>query len=174
MKDNTRYEWLTTRIRKHGYTVGAEIGCDLGETTRYLLALNTNLVLYAVDIWQRRTVLSYEGAKPNRIYHYHPDPQYAFKTFSERTTPFNDRLVILKGISWEMANHVQDASLDFVFIDADHSYDAVYKDIVAWKPKVKQGGLLCGHDIHIHDVRRAVTELLPNFKFACIDNCWEA
>jgi len=37
-------------------------------------------------------------------------------------------------------------SLDCVFIDADHSADAVYQDIVTWLPKVKQGGVLAGHD----------------------------
>ena len=172
MATQTRYEWLTDVIRAHNYTVGAEIGCDLGETTRYLLALNPRLQLYAVDIWERLTVLSYVGNKPNRMYTYHPDPKYAIKTFTQRTEPFKDRLTILKGLSWAMADKVADGSLDFVFIDADHSYDAVYKDIVAWRPKVKCGGLLCGHDIHIHGVRQAVSELLPEYYRVHKDNCW--
>jgi predicted O-methyltransferase YrrM len=37
-------------------------------------------------------------------------------------------------------------SLDFVFVDADHSYDAVKADVAAWLPKVKPGGILAGHD----------------------------
>jgi hypothetical protein len=39
-----------------------------------------------------------------------------------------------------------DNSLDFVYIDGDHSYEAVALDITCWYCKVKRGGILCGHD----------------------------
>lgn len=39
-----------------------------------------------------------------------------------------------------------DHSLDLVFIDGDHSYDAVRTDIRTWLPKLKSNGVLCGHD----------------------------
>ena len=60
-----------------------------------------------------------------------------------------------------------DGSLDFVFLDADHSYKGVKRDIEAWLPKVKPGGLLCGHDYANKndpcgmEVKRAVDELGP-------------
>jgi predicted O-methyltransferase YrrM len=52
--------------------------------------------------------------------------------------------------------------LDMVFIDADHKYEIVIADIRAWLPKVKPGGILCGHDYRRpgDDVNRAVDELL--------------
>jgi predicted O-methyltransferase YrrM len=37
-------------------------------------------------------------------------------------------------------------SIDLVFVDADHEYEAVKADIAAWWPKVKHGGVLAGHD----------------------------
>jgi len=37
-------------------------------------------------------------------------------------------------------------SVDFVFIDAEHTYSAVIKDIESWYPKLKIGGVMCGHD----------------------------
>ena len=49
-------------------------------------------------------------------------------------------------MSWDGAQHYDDKSLDFVFIDAGHDYTSVKKDIDAWLPKVKSGGILAGHD----------------------------
>lgn len=40
----------------------------------------------------------------------------------------------------------KDNSLDYVFIDGDHSYEEVCHDIDAWRMKVKKGGILAGHD----------------------------
>ncbi len=48
--------------------------------------------------------------------------------------------------SSEAASLYEDGSLDFVFIDADHSYKSVTKDINAWRGKVMSGGMICGHD----------------------------
>lgn len=51
------------------------------------------------------------------------------------------------------------ASEACVFIDADHSYEAVRNDLRAWWPIVAKGGLVCGHDYHMFPgVKRAVDE----------------
>jgi len=44
------------------------------------------------------------------------------------------------------ARYIADGSLDIVYIDAEHNYDNVKADIIAWIPKVRLGGILCGHD----------------------------
>ena len=41
---------------------------------------------------------------------------------------------------------VADASLDMIFIDADHRYLPFLHDLRAWLPKVRPGGIICGHD----------------------------
>jgi methyltransferase family protein len=41
---------------------------------------------------------------------------------------------------------VADESCDFVYIDADHSFDAVTVDLRTWYPKLKVGGVMSGHD----------------------------
>jgi cephalosporin hydroxylase len=56
------------------------------------------------------------------------------------------RLNLVRQTSEQAAAGVADQSQDFVFIDADHRYEAVVQDIQLWRPKVRSGGLLCGHD----------------------------
>jgi hypothetical protein len=63
--------------------------------------------------------------------------------------------------SLDAATRYPDASLDYVYIDADHYYEAVCRDIDAWIPKVKPGGIIAGHDFCEYPgygVMRAVTE----------------
>ena len=73
-----------------------------------------------------------------------------------------------RGVKWmlmdscDAAKLFDDESLDFVYIDADHSYEAVMKDIMAWASKVRHGGVLGGHDYSepsCGGVKRAVDEI---------------
>jgi hypothetical protein len=48
--------------------------------------------------------------------------------------------------------------LDFVYLDGDHSAEAVLNDIRLWYPKVKVGGLLGGHDAIEPEVKQAVSK----------------
>jgi predicted O-methyltransferase YrrM len=54
-----------------------------------------------------------------------------------------------------------DRSLDFVFIDADHTTPKVTADVQAWLPKVKSGGVLAGHDWNRFGVNAGVLAVLP-------------
>jgi len=56
------------------------------------------------------------------------------------------RFMLSQETSVEAAARFNDKSLDFVYIDAQHDYASVMEDIVAWLPKVKNGGLITGHD----------------------------
>lgn len=69
------------------------------------------------------------------------------------------------GLSWEMARGFADKSLDAVFIDADHEYSSVAQDIDAWRPKIKDGGVLAGHDYtpHFPGLVQAVNERFATF-----------
>ncbi len=70
-----------------------------------------------------------------------------------------DRIQFIKGYSDEVAKQFEDEHFDIVFVDADHSEEWVDRDVHAWFPKVKKGGIIAGHDYganHFPGVRIAV------------------
>ena len=77
---------------------------------------------------------------------------------------------IIEGDSADSAAQVADGSLAFAYIDAAHEYDGVKRDILAWKGKVKPGGIFAGHDAQHPPVMKAVEELLPGA--AVMHPCW--
>ena len=78
------------------------------------------------------------------------------------------------GDSSATAVNFGDKSVDLVYIDADHSYEAVQRDIAVWLPKVKAGGFIAGHDYShaFPGVVRAVCEKfsLPDRVYS--DSSW--
>ena len=79
---------------------------------------------------------------------------------------------VIKSHSLEAVDKYEDESLDFCFVDGSHEYEDVKKDILAYLPKVKKGGILAGHDYDkIWDgVIRAVDEILGQVEI--INGSW--
>jgi len=70
-----------------------------------------------------------------------------------------ERVTFVQGWSDAVAKQFDDESLDLVFLDADHSEEWVLRDLEAWLPKLRLGGVICGHDYgsrHHPGVKRAV------------------
>lgn len=85
------------------------------------------------------------------------------------------RLIGIRCPSAEAAKYVSDGSADVVFVDADHTYEGVRADIQAWLPKLKAGGMLCGHDYHPQNwpgVVQAVSEVLPAAAPVGVGSLW--
>jgi predicted O-methyltransferase YrrM len=164
-----RGHWLEAMIKRNRFTVGAEIGCFEGKTTNYLLKRCQDLTIYAVDLWEWRPELF--GDRERELQHLR-NHEAIKREFDRKTRSYGKRVKVLQGISWEMAKHVADESLDFVFIDADHGYEAVKKDILAWVPKVHERGIISGHDIDWEGVKQACDELLPGYRKTGINQVW--
>lgn len=81
---------------------------------------------------------------------------------------------VTAGDSAESAAEFEDASADFVFIDAAHDYESVRKDVAAWYPKLKPGGIWAGHDYPWHEVERAVNEhaAANGYEVTGVGRCW--
>jgi hypothetical protein len=98
-----------------------------------------------------------------------------YDVFVNNMKPVEGHYTAIQGDSAETASLYQDESLDFVFIDASHDYESIKKDITAWFPKVKIGGLFGGHDYAqpYPGIIRAVNGLLSKEKVQVFPStCW--
>jgi hypothetical protein len=154
----TTYRWITISrfANQNNWKFGAELGVWYGETFKYLVNNCPSLTMLGVDLYEQQP----ENDGPQKYFpgedghKWEHDKYYEdLKRFCAKT---NGRARIHKGKTTEAAQLVEDESLDFVFIDADHSFKGVDEDIAHWSPKVKKGGYIIGHDIHWPGVKQAV------------------
>lgn len=117
---------------------GVEVGVYKGEFSQEILK-NWTGILFMVDVW-RPLGEEYNDSSNHK---YHSD--ILVETMNN-IQGYEDRGIIIRANSETASQMFQDESLDFVYIDANHAYDFVKKDIQLWFPKVKKGGLFCGHD----------------------------
>ena len=83
----------------------------------------------------------------------------------------DERFKLYRSSSEVIAPLIPNMSIDAIYIDGDHSYEGVLRDIILWKDKVKQGGIIVGDDYPLlPGVKKAVNESFDNFQLE--DNCW--
>jgi hypothetical protein len=159
-------EWLPD-----GPVLGAEIGVHCGVLSARLLH-RPGLHLYLVDSWAPFDWTRGAPANFSNIPFSDQIDQDRFRVRALKAVAFADgRFHLLHAASEQAANMVANRSLDFVFIDADHSYEGCSSDIHHWRPKVKAGGFISGHDHHWPGVRKAVDEIFGRVDIGA-DNVW--
>lgn len=121
---------LVKHFAELGFRKGAEIGVYEGYFSQVLLDNIPNLNLLSVDPWHRATIHAGLYAGAVKLLSAYPNS------------------TILRGFSVDIAALIPDGSLDFVYIDGDHSYECVKDDISNWAAKVKKGGIVAGDDYY--------------------------
>tara|TARA_R100001530_G_C4268081_1_gene142344 strand:- start:16 stop:606 length:591 start_codon:yes stop_codon:yes gene_type:complete len=167
-------EWINTL----GCTRVAELGVFDGYTMRTILEKCDKLEeLVGIDTWahpETFSCLAPKGERSRLVYEecdHDANYKLTMKNIEEsgNTQPAN----VLKMTTCEAAQLYEDGYFDLIFIDADHSYEGVKKDIETWYSKVKKGGVVAGHDFSWAGVQRAIAETvgLPNVK-QFTDDVW--
>ena len=130
---------------------GVEIGTASGDNANTLLG-NLNIKkLYCIDPYGEYYD---EGFKKNI------DQSPSYNTAKRKLNKYGDRYEFIRGCSNEVIDRIPD-DLDFVYIDGNHNYEYVKKDIQLYYPKVKHKGIFGGHDfIGYIGVIQAVLEFI--------------
>ena len=156
----SKYHWhvLEDFTKKFGWTHGAELGVRWGQTSKWLLE-TTDLHMVGVDLMRKQP----ENTEINQEnYNHWPWADYINKVDEIRKAhPNRFRMMVM--LTDEAAKLIDNESLDFVFIDADHSYKGVSNDIKTWFQKVKKTGLITGHDINLPHVKQAVEDNFSDY-----------
>ena len=142
---------LVGRVARPGCRV-AEVGSwmGLGSTQTFLSSLKQapDSTLVCVDTWRGAPSCDHDRDMA--------DQHDIFGIFRKNASAAGSQtqVVPIMSDSAAAATLMRDRSFDLIFIDADHSYDCVKADIAAWLPKVRPGGILCGHDCECRVTRQ--------------------
>lgn len=136
----------------NGHAICAEIGVAGGYNAKEMLSHMRGITLYLIDPY----IPYFSESEYEKLPDFHVGKM---NEMMDLLKLFDDRIMFLRMDSVKASETFSDNYLDYVYIDGDHSEDAVRKDVLAWYPKVKVGGMLAGHDWCI--VGEYIRELLP-------------
>jgi hypothetical protein len=124
--------------------MGVEVGVADGNFAEQILSTNPNVTkLYGVDPYLKHD--DYQDYRRESTFEAMLEHAHA------KLDKYGDRHSFIMEYSMDAVTGFKDNSLDFVYIDANHSYKTVMEDITEWSKKVKKGGIVCGDDYALGD-----------------------
>ncbi len=147
------YTQFLRLVKARGLSTGVEVGVGYGGHCEALLNYRGIESLIGVDPYTHQ--VGYND--PTNLEQRHLD--HVYHRTLDRLARFGRRFELIRETSVRAAQRIDDQSVDFVYIDADHRYASVVADLGAWTDKVRDGGILAGHDYDnpdLPDVQHAV------------------
>jgi len=142
-----------------GYTRGVEVGVEQAVFAKTLCqGIKTLNVLYGVDPWKAYSGYR-EHVSQEKLDGFYDDVLKKMK---------NEPFIPIRKFSHEAAEDFADGSLDFVYIDGNHEFFEVTRDLHVWIPKIRKGGIVAGHDFrrnsgkYVNDVK----DVIPAYMYA--------
>jgi len=120
--------------------VGVEVGVHTGRFAEQILSQWSGRRLWLVDPWQHLSDYLDSFNATDEIM------ERRYKLARHRLERWRKRVGWIRERSEAAAKRFDQCACDFVYIDANHSYEHVRRDLRLWYPKVRRGGLFSGHD----------------------------
>lgn len=162
MTDDSIYELY--RMAVNHFPSGsrfAEIGCYYGNSVLFMAKeiqkANKDIEVIAIDKWDYK-----EGVEGEVD---------IYKDFYENINGFHHIVMPIRGDSIEVSHRISGVwNFDFVYIDADHKFDAVLNDIMSYRKLMRKGGWIAGHDYGDEGVFTAVNTVYNDMQVEKICN----
>jgi hypothetical protein len=134
----SRYTLINDIIKNVQNGIFVEIGTDNGILAEFILENSTNSILYCVDpyVCYNDYHDAINNVTGNNLYE---------TTYNKLKTKFGNRVIFVRKFSEEAPNNIPN-DIDFLYIDGNHRYTYVYKDLELYYPKVKKNGYVVGDD----------------------------
>lgn len=138
------FGWFINQLFPEGGN-GVEVGVLRGHFSEAILDAWPNGHLTSIDCWRHQDPAIYPEHNPELNAEQAVQDDCYYDTIN-RLERFRDRSTVMREFSTPASIRFADRSLAFVYLDANHSFEATTEAIEVWAPKVKLGGLLAGHD----------------------------
>lgn len=152
---NERSALLRLKKQNKRDLVGVEVGVSIGKNALWMLQNLDIKKLYLID--------------PYKAYRDHNDPTIPIPAdpkgkvvCKKRLEKYASKIEYIYQASWDAVDCIDDRSVDFVYIDADHRTPCVTEDIEKYIKKVKLGGVICGHDWNFPTVKTGVQNFVQS------------
>jgi len=164
------YSYFVEKCPNNGHIV--EIGSWKGKSSAYMAVeiINSKKIIQfdCIDTWLGTDNDEYHKVSVQKT------NNKLFELFLSNIKPVNNIINPIVKKSTDASLDYKDNSIDIVFIDADHSYNAVIQDVNCWLPKVKKNGILAGHDYitqYHHGVKKAIDQIFKK-NISVKKTCW--
>lgn len=152
--------------------IAVEVGTWMGKSAAFfvseLIRQEKNVRFYCVDLWcgkqddaHMESIIEQNGGSILQV----------FEDNMEKCG-YQGKYNKIVGDSALSARKFADKSISFCFIDANHNYESVKRDIQAWLPKLKPNSYIGGHDADRPSVTKAVQECLGSKWEKTSERCW--
>ncbi len=155
------YHVMPKVLNDNNCLIGAEIGVAFGGHAESILQNTSINKIYCIDSYKHYPGSTDSFCLLNGQTYGQPEYDTMYEFTKERLDKFNNRAILIREES-EAASKLINETLDFVFIDAQHTPQAVINDINLWYPKIKNGGVMSGHDYN-HPCFPGVAEAVNSF-----------
>lgn len=127
-------------LNELGFTTGAELGVQRGHYSEKILQTWEKCQrYYLVDVWRQQNsykdIANVDDDEQEKIYN----------EAKSRLGPWDQKTVFVRKFTSDAMSDLP-TQLDFIYVDARHDYCGVSEDIENYWPKVREGGIMAGHD----------------------------
>lgn len=163
---NLYYGIFSDIIKQNNYKICVEVGIGYGFHAKTILKDCGNIIdkLYLVDPLKEYNNDGFSNDIMTKCCGF----ENLYKNIVNNLKQYEDKYTLFRCASLDISEQqIPDQSVDAIFLDGDHSYDMVLKDLEFWWKKLKKGGMLLGDDYWMNDVSRAVNVFKTKQMYSC-------